>query len=160
MAPTPGRATTANLANALRADAKGLYCAQAAAELLIAHHTWLTREDFTAQHIHIGHHLIDNTQLACIDYTAAIAALDTGRLPSSSGEQRMLRIAASLAQGIPVPLRDVLTGLDATSTDLIAAAVRHAGGRPWTPSSAKDHHSATPRPGEPSPQTKPHHPRV
>jgi hypothetical protein len=130
MTPIPGPPTTANLADALRADAKGLYCAPAAAELLIAHPTWLTRDDFTGHHIHIGHHLIDNIRLARVDYTAAIAALDTGSLPAAGGEERILRIAASLAQGIPVPLRDVLTGLDAPSVDLVVAAVRHANGRP------------------------------
>jgi hypothetical protein len=40
----------------------------------------------------------------------------------------MLRIAASLADGIPVDLRDALSGLDSTNISLVAAAVLHANG--------------------------------
>jgi hypothetical protein len=43
-----------------------------------------------------------------IDWPAAVAALDTGGLPCSSGERQILRLAASLAEGIPVDLRDAL----------------------------------------------------
>jgi hypothetical protein len=71
--------------------------------------------------------------MADIDWPAAITALDTGDLPCSGGEQRMLRLAASVASGIPVHLRDALTGLDNRNINLVITAVLHASGeRPQT----------------------------
>jgi len=67
--------------------------------------------------------------MADIDWPAAITALDTGDLPCSGGEQRMLRLAASLASGIPVDLRDALTGLDDRNINLVITAVLHASGK-------------------------------
>jgi hypothetical protein len=40
-----------------------------------------------------------------------------------------LRLAASIADGIPVDLNDALTGLDQTRISLIVTAVRHANGQ-------------------------------
>jgi hypothetical protein len=48
------------------------------------------------------------TPMAAIDWPTAITALDEGGLPASGGERRVLRLAASLADGIPVDLRDEL----------------------------------------------------
>jgi len=84
---------------------------QAAAELIIGHRTWLHRSDFT-DFIITSPDILDDTPMAGIDWPSAISALDTGDLPCSSSEQRILRLAASLADGIPVSLRDTLTGLD------------------------------------------------
>ena len=42
----------ATLAAGLRAHAQGLYCLEAAAELLIAQ-SWLTRADFTSQFVRV-----------------------------------------------------------------------------------------------------------
>ena len=67
--------------------------------------------------------------MADIDWAAAITALDTGNLPCSGGEQRMLRLAASLADGIPVNLRDALTGIDDHNINLVITAVLHASGK-------------------------------
>ena len=69
------------------------------------------------------------TTMAEIDWPTTIAALDTDDLPCSSGEQRILRLAASLADGIPVDLRDTLTGLDDRNIELTITAVLHASGR-------------------------------
>lgn len=66
--------------------------------------------------------------MADIDWPAAITALDTGDLPCSGGEQRMLRLAASMASGIPVDLRDALTGLDDRNINLVITAVLRASG--------------------------------
>ena len=66
--------------------------------------------------------------MAVIDWPAAIAALGSS-LPCSGGEQRMLKITASLADGIPVDLRDTLTGLDDRNIQLLLTAVRHASGK-------------------------------
>jgi hypothetical protein len=103
---------TLPLPAALRAAANGLYALEAATGLIIAHGTWLTREDF-APFIHHG------TGTAAIDWEAAISALGTGGLPSSGGEQRMLRLAASLAGQAPVSLGEAITGIDAHNVGLL-----------------------------------------
>jgi len=119
---------SADLTAALRAHARGLHCLQAAVELLISHASWLRQSDFLHEFVHTVPGLIDGTPMAPIDWPEAIAALDRGRLPCSGGEDRMLRLAASLAVGIPVDLRAALTGLDSHNADLVAHAVKHATG--------------------------------
>ena len=66
--------------------------------------------------------------MATIDWPAAITALGAS-LPCSGGEQRMLKITASLADGIPVNLQDTLTGLDDRNIQLLITAVLHASGQ-------------------------------
>lgn len=67
--------------------------------------------------------------MAGIDWPAAITALDAGELAASGGEQRMLRLAASIAGGVPVDLRQALTGLDDRNISLVVAAVLRAAGQ-------------------------------
>jgi hypothetical protein len=118
------------LAAALRACADGFYPAEAAAELLIGHASWLCRDDFRDGFVDIGTSITDGTTLmAVIDWPAAIAALDGGGLACSGGERRVLRIAASLADGIPVDLRDAFTGMDASNVGRAVRAMLHAAGR-------------------------------
>jgi hypothetical protein len=50
-------------------------------------------------------------------------------LPCSGGERRILQLSASLAGGIPVDLRDAVTGLDDRNTALIITAIQRAAGR-------------------------------
>jgi hypothetical protein len=114
--------TASSLPAALRAAAEGLYTLEAAAGLIIAHDTWLGRDDF-ARFIHNG------TGTAAIDWGAAIGALDIGELPSSAGEKRMLRLAASLADQAPVNLGDAITGIDECNLSILIRAVLHAAGR-------------------------------
>jgi hypothetical protein len=121
--------TPTDLPTALRAHAQGAYCLEAAAELLIAHRSWLHRTDFTSQYLTISRGLPDGRAMAHIDWPAAITALETGQLVCSSGERRMLRITASLGDGIPVDLQDTLTGLDDHNVQLLLTAVLHASGR-------------------------------
>lgn len=119
---------TAPLAGALRACAAGLYCEEAAAELLIRHGAFLRRGDFAAfiwEDISITD---GTTPMAGIDWDAAITALNTGNLSASSGERSILRLAASIAGGIPVDLRDTITSLDDRNLELLLAAVRRAAG--------------------------------
>jgi hypothetical protein len=75
--------------------------------------------DFRDGFVDVGTSITDgNTAMAAIDWPAAITALDEGGLPASGGERRALRLAASLADGIPADLRDAFTGMDtATSTE-------------------------------------------
>jgi hypothetical protein len=49
-------------------------------------------------------------------------------LPCSGGEGLILRIAASIAEGVPVDLREAVTGLDEGNIALVAGAVLHAAG--------------------------------
>ena len=60
---------------------------------------------------------------------AADRCRDAGLLPCGSGENRILRMAASIAAGIPVDLNDALCGLDQASINLVVRAVRHANGQ-------------------------------
>jgi hypothetical protein len=122
--------TADHLAGALRACARGLYPLEAGTELLISNATFLHRDDFTSRFIETGTSISDGTTLmAAIDWDAAIAALNAGDLPCSSGERRILQLSASLAGGIPVDLRDTVTGLDDRNTALLVTAIRHATGK-------------------------------
>ena len=117
------------LAAGLRAHAQGLYCLEAAAELLIAK-SWLHRDDFTNRFItlHPGIGIGSGQQVAVIDWLAVIAALGSS-LACSGSEQRLLKITASLADGIPVDLQDTLTGLDDDNIAKLVSAILHASGR-------------------------------
>jgi hypothetical protein len=119
---------SADLTAALRAHAQGLYCLEAAVELLISHGSWLRRDDFL-RFVHTAPALIDATPMAPIDWPEVVTALDRGQLPCSGGEARLLRLGASLAEGIPVDLRDTLTGLDGSNAELVSRAVKHATGQ-------------------------------
>ena len=66
--------------------------------------------------------------MAAVDFEAAAACLEAGVLPCSSGEDQVLRLAASIAAGVPADLREILTGLDKANSGLAAAAVLHAAG--------------------------------
>src|SRR5258708_7093964 len=124
-------ATDPPLAGQLRAWARGIYPDEAAVELLIGHATFLHRADFTSRFITTPASS-DGTPLAVIDWPAAITALGAS-LPCSGGEQRMLRLAASLAGGIPVDLRDALTAIDDHNNKLVITAVLHASGHRPSP---------------------------
>ena len=119
---------TAALAAALRACAAGLYCGEAGTELLIRHGAFLRRDDFSA-FICEGTSITDGaTPMASIDWETAIAALNAGNLPASSGERSVLQLAASIAAGTPVTLRDTITSLDSANLELLLTAIRHAAG--------------------------------
>jgi ABC-type phosphate transport system ATPase subunit len=123
--------THAFLAHALRACASGIYAAEAATGLLIAHAAWLDRDDFSK-------FIYSDTaaETAAIDWDAAVTALAAGELPSSSGEQKMLCIAASLAGQAPVILGDAITGLDDRNIQILVKAVLHAAGQRQFPSAS------------------------
>ena len=113
------------LCDGLRSHARGLLATEAAIELLIGHRCWLRRTDFTNGYLDTVPALLTSMPMTCADWPAAIAALDAGALPCSGSEGQMLRIAASLAEGIPVDLRDALTRLDSANLDLVVQAVLH-----------------------------------
>jgi hypothetical protein len=68
--------------------------------------------------------------MAAIDWPASAAALNAGELPCSSGERRILQLAASLAGHAPAVLGNAVTGLDDHSLRMLVKAVLHASGRP------------------------------
>ncbi len=119
---------TSQLSAALRATAAGIHPDEAGTGLIISHGPFLQRSDFT-RHVETAACISDGTPMAWIDWDAVIAALDSGHLPSSGGEQRIVRVAASLAAGHPVSLRDAIPGPDQRSLHLAATAIRHAAGQ-------------------------------
>ena len=120
--------TPRTLADTLISHAAGLTSDTAAAELICAHHTWLTRTDFTTRYIHAGTRQ-DQHPYACIDWEDAITALDTRNLSCSPSEAAVLRIAASLGDHhIPVHLARVLGSLDRTNIALVTTAITRANG--------------------------------
>lgn len=129
--PTP----TDQLSASLLENAKGLLCDEAAVELLINQRSWLHRRDFVERFVDTvtppttSQQPTCSTDAAFVEWAGALCALDAGQLPCSSGEGQLLRIAASLAAGIPVDLRDAITGLDSTNTRLVARAIFHASGQ-------------------------------
>ncbi|MGH3252503.1 MAG: hypothetical protein ACRDOI_40685 [Trebonia sp.] len=118
---------TDHLEAALRACAAGLQPLEAGTELLISNGTFLHRDDFTTRFIQHG--TSNGNPMAAIDWDAAITALASGNLPCSGGERRILQLAASLAAGTPVSLRDTATGIDDHNTALLLTAIRHATGK-------------------------------
>jgi hypothetical protein len=59
-------------------------------------------------------------------------------LSGSSGETRILRLAASLAGGVPVNLGDAVTGLDHTNIDLLVQVILGARRRKRAATSARE----------------------
>ena len=119
--------TADELTAALRACAAGLYPLEAGTALLTSNGTFLHRDDFTSRFIRHG--TSGGVPMAAIDWDAAVAALAIGRLPCSGGERRLLLLSASLAGGIPVDLRDAVTGLDDSNIARLVTAIRHASGK-------------------------------
>ena len=112
----------------MRVWAKGLLGLEAAVELLIGHRSWLRREDFLEIAVESGQGITSGAVMAAVDFEAAARALEAGVLPCSGGEGRVLRIAASIGGGVPVDLREAVTGLDERNAVLAAAAVLRAAG--------------------------------
>ena len=51
------------------------------------------------------------------------------RRMAAAGKQRILQLAASIAEGFPVPLRDTVPGLDNRNFKLLTTAIRHTAGQ-------------------------------
>jgi len=121
------------LACLLQDTAAGICADTAAIELIAGHGHFLHQPGFR-QLIAAGSGISAGEPVAVIRWKAAIHALDTGRLPCSSSEQAVLRIAASLGDpGVPVCLRAVLGTLDRRNIALVTDAITAANGRPPPP---------------------------
>ncbi len=113
------------LARAILVGADGFCALEAACELIIST-GWLHRDDFMP--FIRTETATAGTEMAEIDWQAVITSRDAGQLPCSGGENRIIRLAASIAAGIPVDLNHALSGLDHNSITLVTRAVRHANG--------------------------------
>lgn len=113
---------------ALAAYAAGIFCDEAAVRLLTGQRRWLGREDFLDACVEAEFTANGELDWACVDWPAAVEALVAGRLPCSGNERQVLLLAASLAAGTPVDLREALVGLDAATAVLVAEAVLHTAG--------------------------------
>jgi hypothetical protein len=107
--------------------AKGWLPTEAAAELLISHQGWLLREDFLQVAVEVWWEPFRGRHVAAVDFAAAAEAVQ-GVLPCSDGERQVLLVAASIAGGIPVDLREAALCMDAGNAALAARAVCHAAG--------------------------------
>ena len=119
--------TADDLTAALQAFAAGLYPLEAGVALLTSNGTFLRRDNFTSRFIEHG--TSGGTPMAAIDWDAAAAALASGDLPCSGGERHVLQLSASLAGGIPVDLRDAVTGIDDGNIARLVTAILHASGK-------------------------------
>ena len=66
-------------------------------------------------------------EVAAVDFAAAAEAVQ-GMLPCSDGERQVLLVAASIAEGIPVDLREAALCMGAVNAARAARAVCHAAG--------------------------------
>jgi hypothetical protein len=78
--------------------------------------------------VEFGRGITGGAAMAAVEWEAAVAALEAGRLPCSGGEGRILRLAASIAGGVAVDLGSALSGLDERNIAGVARAVLHAAG--------------------------------
>ena len=115
------------LAGMLRDTAAGMLCDTAAADLIIAHGHFLHDPAFR-RIIAAGASVTDGQPFAVIRWNAAVTALATGHLPCTGSERAVLLIAASLAEGIPVSLRENLGSLDRRNITLVTDAITAANG--------------------------------
>lgn len=107
---------------AVRAWAKGIYPTEAGVELLIRdgkaiyeRAPWLTELEPVGD---------DRPRMVAVDVDELLA----GTGACSGGEQRLVRIAASMLNGPPVDLAEEIPGLDRPHQVLVLAAIAHAAG--------------------------------
>jgi hypothetical protein len=115
------------LACLLRDTAAGMLPDMAAAGLIIGHGHFLHDPAFR-RIIAAGASVTDGQPFAVIRWNAAITALENGYLCCSGSERAVLLIAASLAEGVPVSLRDCLGSLDRRNITLVTSAITAANG--------------------------------
>ena len=118
----PGR-----LAALIEGTAAGMLADTAAAGLIIAHGHFLHDPAFRRV-IAAGSSVADGQPFAVIRWNAAVTALELGCLHATGSERAVLLIAASIAEGTPVSLRDCLGSLDRRNIALVADAITAANG--------------------------------
>lgn len=107
--------STSEVAEGVRAWAKGVYPLEAGVELLIRQ----------GRAIYSGAPwLYDYGDRVVVDVDELLEGVGAW----SGGEQRVVRIAASLLGGVPVDLSEDVPGLDRRNLALVLAAIAHANG--------------------------------
>jgi hypothetical protein len=113
------------LVTGLREHAGGIYAYRAAVELVVDHGVFLGRQAFRDEFVRVV------PGGAYVRWGAVVKALNEHRLPCSTSEAGVARIAASLGGDVPVRLGRVLGGFDTASMLRITDAITVAnGGRP------------------------------
>jgi hypothetical protein len=85
------------------------------------------REDFLQVAVEVRWEPFRDREVAAIDFAAAADALQ-GVLPCSDGERQVLLVAAGIAEGVPVDLREAALCMDAVNAARAAEAICHAAG--------------------------------
>lgn len=117
----------ADLETALLRAAVGDYSAEAAVLLLANAGHWLPQLQAAGLVCLLDD--VDGEGLwAQVAWPEVDAALRAGTIAGNGSQLRLLRAAASLADGQPVDLGDLAAGLDRAALTLVLAAVAHAGG--------------------------------
>ena len=115
--------------SALLRAAVGDYAAEAAVLLLANSGEWLPRLQAAGLiDIALDGDAADGGPWAAVLWGELDQALRTGAVTGSGGELRLLRVAASLADGQAVDLADLTAGLDRAELTLVLAALAHAAG--------------------------------
>lgn len=118
--------TIAELQDALRNWARGLYGAEAAVELLIGHGTWLRRADFRKA---IRLNREGGTTYAYIDSSRVRQMLSADQLAGSSSELGMLALACGLLDtSTPDQIGSMISNLDSVNLGLLMQAMARARG--------------------------------
>ena len=89
--------------------------------------SWLLRGDFVRGFVDVVEGA-NGAPMAVVDWHGAVDALGGGCLVCSSSEGQVLRLAASIAEGVPADLGEAVCTLDATNAHAVARALLHAAG--------------------------------
>jgi len=118
-----------DLESALVRAAVGDYALEAAVLLLVNSGHWLPQLQ-TARLIMIAldGDAADGGPWAAVQWGDLDHALRVGVITGSPGQLRLLRAAASLADGQPIDLADLAAGVDRTELTLLLAGLAHAAG--------------------------------
>ncbi|MCZ2817529.1 hypothetical protein [Modestobacter sp. VKM Ac-2984] len=118
-----------DLESALLRAAVGDYAAEAAVLLLADSGHWLPRlQGAGLITIALDADAADGGPWAAVQWADLDGALRRGAIAGSGGQLRLLRAAASLAEGQPLDLADLTAGLDREELVLLLAALSHAAG--------------------------------
>jgi hypothetical protein len=115
--------------SALLRAAVGDYALEAAVLLLVNSGHWLpTLQAADLIMIALDGDALDGGPWAAVQWADLDSALRGGVIAGAGGQLRMLRAAASLADGQPVDLADLTAGVDRQELTLVLAAIAHAAG--------------------------------
>jgi len=114
--------------SALLRAAVGDYAVEAAVLLLANSGHWLPRLQAAGLISIALDGEVDDGPWAAVQWGDLDRALRTGAITGTGGQLRLLRVAASLADGQPVDLSDLTAGVDRAELTLVLAALAHGAG--------------------------------